>query len=868
MSQGRDRRGIGAKSGSRALSMMVLWGMALLVAAAVWERADAAITYVQGTYQNPDSSGLVTVTYASAQGAGDLNVVVVGWNDSTSTVSSITDSAGNTYVSAVGPTTNAGNATQRIYYAKNIASAAAGGNTVSVTFSTTVAYPDVRILEYSGLDPTNPLDVGIGASGTGTTQNSGSLTTTSANDLLVASNYVADSTTASGSGYTQRFITSGGELVEDQVVSATGSYSATSTQGGADWWVMQLAAFRAASTGGDTTPPTAPTSLTATAASSSQINLSWTASTDNVGVTGYLVQRCTGSSCTTFAQVGTSTTTSYSDAGLTASTSYAYQVRATDAAGNLSAFSNTASATTAASGGSSTIAYVQGTYQNPDSGNPVAVTYASAQSAGDLNVVVVGWNDSTSTVSSISDSKGNSYVSAVGPTTNAGNATQTLYYAKNIASAAAGSNTVTVTFSGTVAYPSVRILEYSGLDTSNPLDVGVGASGTGTTQNSGSLTTTTANDVLVASNYVDDSTTASGSGYTQRFITSGGELVEDQIVASTSTYSATSTQSGADWWVMQLAAFRAASTGGGDTTPPTAPRGLTVSVVSATQINLSWTASTDNVGVTAYLVERCSGASCSSFAQIGTSTTTTYSDVGLTGSTSYSYRVRATDAAGNLSSYSGTSSGTTSSGGGGGGDTTPPTAPSGVSPSVVSASQINLTWTASTDNVGVTGYEIQRCSGSGCTGFAQIGTSTTTSYSDTGLAASTSYSYQILATDAAGNVSSASSTATATTSASGDTQPPSNPTNLTATPGPMDTVLTWTASTDNVGVTGYFIERCQGVSCTSFVQIATVSGSTTSYTDSPVTADASYAYRVRATDAAGNLSGYSTSTSDTPLDCD
>lgn len=89
---------------------------------------------------------------------------------------------------------------------------------------------------------------------------------------------------------------------------------------------------------------------------------------------------------------------------------------------------------------------------------------------------------------------------------------------------------------------------------------------------------------------------------------------------------------------------------GGDTIPPTVPTNLTATV-SGTQINLSWTASTDNVGVTGYLLERCQGAGCSNFAQIATPTTTTYSDIGL-GAGGYSYRVRGTDAAGNLSSYS------------------------------------------------------------------------------------------------------------------------------------------------------------------------------------------------------------------------
>src|SRR5271166_3718688 len=94
-------------------------------------------------------------------------------------------------------------------------------------------------------------------------------------------------------------------------------------------------------TGGDTTPPSVPTNLSASAVSSSQINLTWTASTDNVGVTGYKIYR--GG-----VQVGTSATNSYSDTGLTASTAYTYTVSAYDPAGNNSAQSASASATTLA----------------------------------------------------------------------------------------------------------------------------------------------------------------------------------------------------------------------------------------------------------------------------------------------------------------------------------------------------------------------------------------------------------------------------------------------------------------------------------------------------------------------------------------
>ena len=98
----------------------------------------------------------------------------------------------------------------------------------------------------------------------------------------------------------------------------------------------------------DTTRPTAPTGLTATAVGPTRINLGWTASTDNVGVTGYRVERCQGTGCTTFAQIGTPTATTYSDTGLSPSTTYRYRVRAVDAAGNLSTYSNIATATTPA----------------------------------------------------------------------------------------------------------------------------------------------------------------------------------------------------------------------------------------------------------------------------------------------------------------------------------------------------------------------------------------------------------------------------------------------------------------------------------------------------------------------------------------
>ena len=119
-----------------------------------------------------------------------------------------------------------------------------------------------------------------------------------------------------------------------------------------------------------------------------------------------------------------------------------------------------------------------------------------------------------------------------------------------------------------------------------------------------------------------------------------------------------------------------------DTQNPTDPATLVATPVSDTQINLTWTASTDNIGVTGYNVERCQGAGCSPTVQVYTPTTNSQNDTGRTASTTYGYRVKAHDAAGNPSGYSSTVYGTTLAP-----DTTAPTAPSNLQLAVISSSQ-------------------------------------------------------------------------------------------------------------------------------------------------------------------------------------
>jgi hypothetical protein len=203
-------------------------------------------TFVQVKSATPQTaSASVALTYTVAQTAGNLNVVVVGWNDTTSTVSMVGDSLGNNYALAIGPTSGTG-VRQSIYYAAGIK---AGSNTVTVRFNQAARYVDVRVLEYSGLDPANPLDVRAGAAGSGTTASSGAAATTSASDLIFGAGTTAGRFSAAGVGFISRIITSqDGDIAEDDTVSTTGSYSASAPNSSGSW-VMQMVAFRASGQG-------------------------------------------------------------------------------------------------------------------------------------------------------------------------------------------------------------------------------------------------------------------------------------------------------------------------------------------------------------------------------------------------------------------------------------------------------------------------------------------------------------------------------------------------------------------------------------------------------------------------------------------
>ena len=172
-------------------------------------------------------------------------------------------------------------------------------------------------------------------------------------------------------------------------------------------------------------------------------------------------------------------------------------------------------------------------------------------------------------------------------------------------------------------------------------------------------------------------------------------------------------------------------------------------------------------------------------------------------------------------------------------DTQAPTTPGSLSGSVISGTQINLGWTASTDNIAVTGYRLERCQGAGCSNFVEIATPSGTAYNDSSLLPSTTYSYRVRATDAAGNLSSYSNVATATTTLSIS----------------HSVTLSWVAST--TPSVSYNVYR----STTSGGPYTKINGSLIaglSYVDNSVVAGQTYFYVGTAVDNGGNESAYST----------
>ena len=591
----------------------------------------------------------------------------------------------------------------------------------------------------------------------------------------------------------------------------------------------------ASATVADTTAPTAPTGLAATGGAG-QATLSWTASTDNVAVTRYNVHRATTSGFTpsTANRIAQPTGTSYTDNGLSAG-NYYYKVTAEDAAGNISAASNESPATVTtppAVGLVAAYGFDEGTGATTadQSGSGNTGTLANTAWAGAGNGKfgnALSFNGSTSLVTaansaSLNLTTGMTIEAWVKPTSLASWNTvvfkeRTGYYgwamyantgtnrpsANNFTSgdndvrgtAQVAVNTWThlaATYDGTVLALYVNGTQAATLVASGAMNSGTGSLRIGGNTIWGEYFNGLIDEVRVYNRAL-----------------SAAEITTDMNKSVTAP----------------------------DTTPPTAPTNFVRTGGSYTTIATSWTASTDNVGVTQYRLYRAGN-------QVGTATGTTFTFTGLTCSTSHNLEVEAIDAAGNVSSRAQLTASTDAC------DTTPPTAPATLT-ATGAIGQASLSWPAATDNVGVVRYDLYRGTSSGFTPSAGnlIAQPTTTSYADTGLAAGTYY-YKVAAEDLAGNIGPVSPEANAAVTA--DTSPPTAPTGLTATGGSQQAVLSWTAATDNVGVVRYNVHRATSPGFTPSTANRIAQPATAGYTDTGLPA-ATYYYKVTAQDATGNV---------------
>ena len=302
-----------------------------------------------------------------------------------------------------------------------------------------------------------------------------------------------------------------------------------------------------------------------------------------------------------------------------------------------------------------------------------------------------------------------------------------------------------------------------------------------------------------------------------------------------------------------------------DNEAPNAPGSPAATAASAGQVNLSWSASTDNpspggVGVDGYNIYRCTGASCTPSTTASTPVNgstlvsgTSYNDTTVSASTGYSYVITAVDNVGNESSPSTVVHATTPAPTCSGNPTQPGTPTAGTR----TVTSVSFSWAASTASTGCTlnGYHIYQVNGSTYTLITSVTGGTTVTI--TALTPNTSYTYAVQAFDTSGHTSSQSG-AQITIATLADTTAPTAPGSVTATAASASQVnLSWSASTDNIGVTGYKVYRSDKGS----TAIVTVSGTTLSYSDTAVTASTTYTYQVSAIDGAGNESAKTSSNS-------
>jgi fibronectin type 3 domain-containing protein len=554
----------------------------------------------------------------------------------------------------------------------------------------------------------------------------------------------------------------------------------------------------------DTTPPAAPTGVAASAPNANQVGLSWTASTDNVGVRNYNIYRGSNGATPTLLATTTTNAVSYTDTAVTANTPYTYQVQAIDAAGNLSELSTVASVTTPGVADTTPPTVPTGLAAEEVDFNQVDIGWTASSDAGTgvsgYKVYRKGPGESAFTLLATKPGTGPGHDSHQDLTVEAGRLYHyyvTAYDGANNESgpsipiavptpAGPSSRTFTFVASGDATVDQANATRNAGASTAltadnSPVDdfllkFDVATSGCTSLTSATLRLTNNANgspnggDVYTTGPNWAESTVSWANAPTRGALLNSLGPVATNAVATVDVTGGTAlagqanfrvgspANDGIRYWSKeaatagnrpQLTVVCATSAPAPDTTAPTAPANLSARAVSSGEINLQWTPSSDNVGVTGYTIYRAG-------ARVGevTGDALTYQDTSdVKPGTSYSYTVAAVDAAGNESARSNTASATTPA-------STGPSAPTDLAAAVVSGSEVRLSWTPSSSPT-VTGYNLYRGVPGGP--LAKVGSSATSPFRDTTVAADTTYHYAVTAVATSGVESERSSTVTVTT---------------------------------------------------------------------------------------------------------
>jgi len=522
---------------------------------------------------------------------------------------------------------------------------------------------------------------------------------------------------------------------------------------------------------GDTSPPTTPTNLAITAKTSSSIKLAWTASTDNVEVRGYKIYRSTDG--TTYTLLGYTGETTFTDGGLAPNSTYYYKVSAYDSqttpneSGQTTPVSDKTLTTLNTSSGSytngtDTLEFFLGTTKTTSfsPGDTVKVKLTTTRL---VNVA----NRRDTEVYNYLGTRLNRYTTATVTKTTSPYEIETTFPAP----ATPGVYTIRINWTDN---GNRNINTYETIVVGSTIQFIKTYKDSNRTQETRDFHLTNGDNMIYikafATQGVPDLTRSSWTFGNWQSGTDTGSFTSVTMSGDYALYAINLndtnlvTKSDGNWYYIGGLIRNSAGTTLSslyyqiryqprDTTAPNAPGVPSSTGKTDKTISLSWTASS-STDVAGYNIYRQVGAG---YYKVGVATGTTFTDKGLNPNTSYNYRVTAFDAAGNESTTAQTAAAITTNAEVA--DTTKPSTPTGFN--AIGNGAVILTWTASSDNIGVAGYIIYR-SADGGVSFLKAGATSDTSFTDTGLLTAKPYTYYVVAYDAAGNLSTPTLKVTAT----------------------------------------------------------------------------------------------------------